>query len=342
MARDPSISVVVPAYRAEDTIDRCLEALARQTVPRESYEVIVVDDGSTDGTHARVRAHAGVRLLTQAHAGPAAARNLGAAHARGEMVLFTDADCEPTPDWIARMVAPFQDGEVVGVKGAYLARERELVARFVQLEYEDKYDRMAREDSIDFVDTYSAGYRRGVFMANAGFDPTFPDASVEDQEFSFRLARQGCKMVFAPQAKVYHWGHPRDLRTYWRRKFRIGYWKVGVHRRHPGKLLRDSHTPQILKAQILLVGLGGLCLLGGPFWPRLWWGPGISALLFLLTTLPFACKAWGKEPVVAVISPGLLFVRALALGMGFASGLLANLGSRHRVAEPGVREGYTI
>lgn len=84
------------------------------------------------------------------------------------------------------------------------------------------------------------------------------------------------------------------------------------------KLLRDSHTPQTLKVQILLVGLGGLCLLGGFLWPPLRWGLGISGLLFLLTTLPFTFKAWVKERLVAMISPGLLFVRALALGMGFA------------------------
>jgi anaerobic magnesium-protoporphyrin IX monomethyl ester cyclase len=339
MGHQSHISVIVPAYQAEGTIDRCLEALAHQTIPRESYEVIVVNDGSSDGTSARVKTHAGVYLLTQVHAGPAAARNLGVAHARGEIVLFTDADCEPTPDWIERLVTPFCDGEVVGVKGTYLTRQREIVARFVQLEYEDKYDRMAREQYIDFVDTYSAGYRRDVFEANGGFDPAFPVASVEDQEFSFRLAHQGYNMVFVPQAIVYHWGHARTVWAYWRRKFKIGYWKTLVHRQHPDKLLRDSHTPQILKAQILLVGLGVLCLVAEFLWPPLRWGVATSGLLFFLTTLPFVFKAWGKEPLVALISPGLLFVRALALGTGFAAGLLTHLGFKGRVGTRGnVRE----
>jgi glycosyltransferase involved in cell wall biosynthesis len=329
------ISVIVPAYNAGDTIDRCLEALAHQTIPRECYEIIVVDDGSSDETCARVKAHAGVRLLAQPHAGPAVARNLGVEHARGEIVLFTDSDCEPTQDWIERMVTPFRDEQVVGVKGTYLTRQREMVARFVQIEYEDKYDRMAREKYIDFVDTYSAGYRRAVFVTNGGFDPAFPAPSVEDQEFSFRLARQGYKMVFVPQAVVYHWGHARNLWSYCRRKFRIGYWKVVVHRRHPDRLLRDSHTPQVLKAQILLVGLGGFCFFGGFLWPPLNWVLGVLGLLFLLTTLPFVFKAWSKGPLAALISPGLLFVRGLALGMGFAAGLFAHLGSGGRIGELG-------
>ena len=333
MSHRSGISIIVPAYNAADTINRCLEALACQTVPRESYETIVVDDGSSDETGARVQAHDGVRFFSQDHAGPATARNLGAQHARGDIVLFTDADCEPAPGWIEHMIAPFRDARAVGVKGAYLTRQQEVVPRFVQMEYEDKYDHMAQEEFIDFIDTYAAGYRRDVLMTSGGFDPTFPVASVEDQELSFRLAEQGYKMVFAPEAQVYHWGHPRNLWTYWRRKFKIGYWKVKIARRYPGKLLRDSHTPQILKVQILLGGLAGLCLLGGFLWPPLLWGLGVSGALFLLTTAPFACKAWGKDPLAAAVSPGLLLVRALALGTGFATGLVTSLVASARTGD---------
>lgn len=325
MITGPAFSVVIPAYQAEETIDRCLEALAHQTVPRDCYEIVVVDDGSSDGTAARAQAHGPVRLLTQERKGPAAARNAGVEHSQGQIVLFTDADCEPLPDWIERMGAAFGDG-VVGAKGAYLTRQRELVARFVQIEYEDKYNRMAGEPSIDFVDTYAAAYRRDIFVADGGFETAFPVASVEDQEFSFRLARRGYRMVFVPEARVYHWGHAPDVWSYARKKFRIGYWKVMVHRRHPNKLLRDSHTPQVLKVQILLVGLAGLGLAGGLVWPGFWAVSGASALLFLLSTIPFVWSALRKDLAVGLVAPGLLLVRALALGIGFAAGLVTNPG----------------
>jgi glycosyltransferase involved in cell wall biosynthesis len=119
-----------------------------QTVGREKYEVIVVDDGSTDETKDIVAKYP-VRYIHQQNRGPAAARNNGVNHAQGEIVLFTDADCEPEPTWIEEMIKPLNDNQVVGVKGAYKTRQKELVARLVQIEYEHKYERMKKFKNID-------------------------------------------------------------------------------------------------------------------------------------------------------------------------------------------------
>jgi len=316
----PRLSIVIPAYNAAATIAACLDALEAQTVGRETYEVIVVDDGSSDATRAAVERHAQVLYLEQAHAGPAAARNVGARRAGGEILLFTDADCVPAPDWIERMAAPFADPEIAGVKGAYTTQQQALVPRFVQLEYEDKYDRMARDRYIDFVDTYAAAYRRDVFLATGGFDTGFPTASVEDQEFSFRLARHGHKMVFARGARVRHLGHAGSVAAYWRKKFRIGYWKVLVTARHPEKVLRDSHTPQSLKLQILLAALDSLALLGAIRWRFARRACGAVTSLLLLSMVPFTLKAAEHDAAVALISPVMLLARALALGTGYAAG----------------------
>jgi len=315
------ISVIVPACNAEDTLGKCLAALEAQTLNRDRYEVIVVDDGSTDRT-AEVAQRYDVRLIRQPNAGPAAARNRGAQAAQGDLLLFTDADCAPAPDWIERMIAPFRrNPEVAGAKGVYRTRQRERVARFVQLEYEGKYARMARQGHIDFVDTYSAAYRRDVFLANGGFDAVFPTSSVEDQEFSFRLARKGYRLVFVPDAVVYH-RHDATLGEYWRRKFGIGYWKALLLRWHPERAVRDSHTPQVLKVQMGLVGLLGLLLLVAPFWAPACWAALALAALFLLTAVPFLLYVARRDPAVAVVAPFLLLLRALALGAGLVTGSL--------------------
>ena len=100
------VSVIIPAYNAEATLGRCLSSLHRQSRPPD--EIIVVDDGSTDGT-AKVAQRHGARIISQGNAGPAAARNVGARAASGEVLLFTDADCAPTCDWVECMVLPFSE-----------------------------------------------------------------------------------------------------------------------------------------------------------------------------------------------------------------------------------------
>jgi len=311
--------VVVPVHNGARYLCNCLQALERQSVPRDSYEVIVVWDGDADD-HQQLGQWPGVRWLQQAHQGPAAARNLGTASAHGEMVLFTDADCEPAPDWVSLMLTPFGDSRVSGVKGVYATNQQSLVARFAQLEYEDKYRRMVGRETIDFIDTYSAGYRRRILQSAGGFDTRFPTASVEDQELSFRLAKAGHRLVFQQTAVVFH-QHPATLWAYVRRKFRIGYWKVLVHRRHPDKLISDSHTPQVLKLQMLLLAML-LPAVGVSMAVARWWLVLGVALALTCSMAPFCVWAWRRDRGVALIAPMLLVTRSLALGLGFATGLI--------------------
>ena len=228
---DPKVSVIVPVYNGAAIIRRCLDAIASQQLAPDHFELIVVDDGSKDQTAEVVQswfvAHPQIRgrYVHQTNAGPAAARNHGAQVASAPLLLFTDGDCAPTEGWIEALSAPFDDESVMGAKGTYRTAQSELSARFVQAEYEDRYDRMLGQERIDFIDTYSAAYRRDIFLENGGFDPIFTTASVEDQEFSFRLAQKGYKLIFAPAATVAHI-HDESLAEYMRRKYWIGYWKA--------------------------------------------------------------------------------------------------------------------
>lgn len=315
------ISVIIPAYNAAATIEECIEALQYQTVPRTQYEIIVVDDGSRDNTREIVERY-DVKLVSQSNQGPGAARNHGISQASGEIVLFTDADCAPTVNWVEEMVKPFENLEIVGVKGVYQTRQRELIARFVQIEYEDKYAKTRKDQYIDFVDTYSAGYRKTVFEDYGGFDPIFPMAAGEDIEFSHRLAERGCKMVFAPQAIVYH-QHPDSLSKYLRRKFYVGFWRVVRYKRYPRKMIRDSHTPQILKVQVGLTVLLPIFFVSAIFWRGSLACIAVLLILFFLSEMPFCLEALRKDLRVGLVSPALLFLRAVALGLGLVAGSLA-------------------
>lgn len=312
------ITVVVPAHNASETIDACIGALRRQTIESDGYEIIVVDDGSSDETQSRAEA-LGARVIGQARAWPAAARNTGIAAAHGEIICFTDADCMPHPDWLEKITAPLRDPDIVGCKGTYSSTQQELVARFVQLEYEDKYDRMRSKSYIDFIDTYSAAYRREVLVANGGFDAKI--RFVEDQELSFRLFSRGYKMCFQPSAVVRH-RHTSTIGRYFAKKFNIGYWKAQIVRRFPERGIRDSHTPQVLKLQMILTALMLAALFTAAFLRLSIAAAAALLIAFVATTLPFVKKAWSKDRPVALLAPPLLATRALALGLGYLWGTL--------------------
>lgn len=322
-------SVIIPVYNGQTVITRCLDALAGQTVPTDQFEVIVVDDGSTDQTVARVERWAVehrsmlVQIAQQDHAGPAAARNRGATLAQAPLLLFTDADCRPLPNWIEAMLAGFARPEHPdGLMGTYRSEQPALAARFAQMEFEDRYRLMRHKPELDLVATYSAAFRRDVFVQTGGFDPGFPEANNEDVEFSYRLSEQGYRMYFVPDAQVIH-PHVPSWLGYARTKMGRGYWRMRVYRRYPSKALKDSYTPQVLKLQILLAPL----VLAGVLLALLRKRPDplLLAAPFWATTLPFTAFAASRDPVVAAVSPWGLWLRSMAFGIGIIKGLLAGL-----------------
>ena len=317
------ISVIVPARNAEMTLGECLVAIMHQEEMQfgTDYEVILVDDGSTDRT-VEIAENYPVMIIKQPNAGPAAARNHGAKLAAGSILVFTDADCAPSPGWLKNLTQPMYDPQVVGVKGAYLSRQTGLVSRFVQLEYAYKDARMGDLPSIDFIDTYSAAYRKNVFQQNGGFDESFLNPAVEDIDFSFRLARKGYRMLFEPKATVFH-HHDRNMAEYLKRKLKIGFWGAYMLGRTSEKLLTDSHTAPTQRLEIIVLAV---LLLSLPF--QLIWPVYATQILlgvfvlFLVITMPFQFFIGKRDPQVLWIASIMLFARAGALSLGLLKGFL--------------------
>jgi glycosyltransferase involved in cell wall biosynthesis len=323
-------SIIVPTFNGATRIGRCLDALLNQASGK-NVELIVVNDGSTDNTVGVVEGYSRVRLITQANAGPAAARNHGALEAQGAIILFTDDDCVPTPEWLDAMLEPFRDPEVIGTKGVYRTHQTNVVARFVQIEYEDRYRLMAGLPSIDFIDTYSAAFRRDRFLAMGGYDLSFPVACAEDIELSYRMSACGWKMKFAPAAVVYH-THPDTLSRYLRKKYKFAFWRVLAVRKNPSKAVKDSHTPQLMKLQLLfapalLLAVALDLIIRPPVSAS-----GLVLAAFFFSTLPFTLRAFGKDPIVGFLSPALLAARAWAQALGVAAGLIYARGRRAQVS----------
>ena len=315
-----SVSIIIPTFNGASRIGKCLDAILSQTGAHDA-EVLVVNDGSTDNTTDVVAQYAGVRLINQPNAGPAAARNRGALEARGTIILFTDDDCVPTSDWLNAMLKPFEAPDVVGAKGVYRTHQKRLTARFVQIEYEDRYRLMQGAQRIDFIDTYSAAFRRDRFLEMNGYDTSFPVACAEDVELSYRMSARGWLMKFVPDAIVYH-THPDTFWRYLKKKYKFAFWRVLAVRKNPSKTFKDSHTPQIMKLQLLLAPAMLLTL---PYDLVMHSRVPASVLLlaaFLISTVPFVWRAIGKDAVVGLLSPALLAARSCAQVLGVTAGLI--------------------
>ena len=319
----PRVTVVIPAYNAAGTLADTLTALGTQTIGRDRFAVIVVDDGSTDDT-AALAERLGATVIRQANAGPAAARNAGAAAADCDVVVFTDADCAPAPEFLENILAPLADPTVAGVQGAYRTRQTTLVARFAQLEFADRYAFVARRPTIDLVATYAAAYRKTVFDAAGGFDTSFCVADNEDTELSYRLAAAGHRLVFAPAAIVYH-RHPATLARYLRIKLRRAFWRFRACRDHPQKLVCDGYTPPVIRVQTVLAGGFGLGLAALPLTSLGAALSGLSLAALFATTIPFVRFAAPRDRPVAVLAPLFILGRSLAFAAGLGLALAATV-----------------
>ena len=228
------ISVVIPTHNRKALLRRCLAAVTQQDYPH--YEVIVVDDGSTDGTEAMVRNEfPQVRYLRQEpNRGPAAARNRGIEAATGEVVAFTDDDCIVPTDWLSALAQGFRRWpEVAGVGGYQEAPEEILqtnaVARAERAMRLRRWGERAGMEQlggneVPGLATNNVAFRRDVLLEVEGFDEGFPVAAGEDADLKLRIAQRGYQLLYIP-LKVDHY-REYTCRAQWRMHLRRG---IGVH-----------------------------------------------------------------------------------------------------------------
>ncbi|WP_165864470.1 exopolysaccharide biosynthesis glycosyltransferase EpsD [Capsulimonas corticalis] len=215
-----SITVVIPTYNRKASLKVTLDGLARQKYSLQDVEVIVVSDGSTDGTDAFLEEYAGgapytLRVITQANQGPAQARNAGVWAAKGEIIVFIDDDVEPVDDFLASHMAHHKsDDKIVvigpmspdparrGVEPAWIAWEHAML----QKQYFNLTTGVWKQAWANHFYTGNASLRREHIVAVGGFDVEFKRQ--EDVELAHRMRRtQGVNFVFDPKADVIHRPH---------------------------------------------------------------------------------------------------------------------------------------
>ncbi|HEV8309530.1 MAG TPA: glycosyltransferase, partial [Methylomirabilota bacterium] len=240
------ISVLVPTYNRHDTLLKCLGALETQTVG--VFEVVVVDDGSTDGTETALSGRSfrfPLRYYRQANQGPGVARNLAMEVAQGEVVLFIGDDIIADArlleqHLVAHTRHPEPGAAILGHIDWPPWLERTAVMDYVcgAGSQQFAYHHIATEPALDFKYFYTSNIslkRRFVaaaLRAGVGFDPCFRYAGFEDSEYAYRLEARGLAIHYWKAALAYH-DHWMDLDSFSRREYKAGQMAVVFYRKHP-------------------------------------------------------------------------------------------------------------
>ena len=308
----PSISVVVCAYNAEDTIDECLRHTCATDYPK--VEVILIDDGSTDQTAAFARRHPSVRVVTVPHAGLGAARNEGFLQARGDVVAYLDSDAYPCREWLYYLALGFDSSKVGGVGGPNLPPPRDPVgAHAVARAPGGPVHVLVSDDRAEHVPGCNMAFWKEVLEELGGFDPIYTAAG-DDVDFCWKVLDHEWDIGFHPAAFVWHHRRP-SLRSYLRQQRSYGRSEALVEARNPDRFtgigtarwrghIYDSLTPRFAKQRIYRGVYGAAAYQsvyqGGGFILDLVHQVGVPVASLLLLTLPLMVRSmWLAIPGVA-------------------------------------------
>lgn len=257
----PFVSVVIPTLNCANEVDACIAALRAQDYPASRFEVIVADNGSTDGTADRLE-KLGVTVVVRPERGRSRALNAGLAVARGEIILTTDMGCVAQPDWISTVVACFADPDVGCVAGEIkmLPSGDNMALRYqARNNYMSPLHALSRRKPpyLPFADGANASFRRAVFDTIGGFEESFFKGA--DVEICYRLlVLTDYRIIFCPDCIVAETGEP-DLKALLRQRFRMGMSANLMRARFPEFFAQGESVPSLRKLYwSTRANLGGL------------------------------------------------------------------------------------
>lgn len=197
------VTVVIPVWNGEAVLGRCLDALARQTLPRDSYQIIVVDNGSSDTTRAIARSYMGVELLEEPRPGSYIARNCGIERVQAPITAFTDADCEPAPDWLEQVLRAATANPGFGVLAGKIELFDEIAPeREVFGDYERLFSFPQAHAARGNCATANWASETALLRELGGFDAALKSGG--DRQMALRIREAGYPLVYVPAMIVRH------------------------------------------------------------------------------------------------------------------------------------------
>ncbi len=229
LTKTPRVSVVVCSHNGGRTLEQCLHSLHRLDYP--DFEVIVVDDGSTDNTRAILGRFPNVRVIHQANRGLGVARNVGLQAATGAIIAYTDSDCYADPDWLTQLVYALERSEAAAVGGPNLTPPDGWLAACVAAAPGQPTHVLESDQVAEHIPGCNMAFRREALLAVNGFDPEYRKAG-DDVDICWRLQQAGYWITVAPGAFVWH--HRRqNTRAYLRQQAGYGEAEALLQFKHP-------------------------------------------------------------------------------------------------------------
>ncbi|MBI5154101.1 glycosyltransferase [Candidatus Poribacteria bacterium] len=229
----PLVSIIIPARNSERCLRPCLEAVGQLDRLPEA-EVLVIDNGSTDGTAVVARSFPFVRLLEEPRRGAAAARNRGCREACGRYFAFTDSDCRPSPSWLSDLLPALEGDASLGGVGGHIAAvpSESLTARYIDWRHIFSAELMfeGREQSPPFFMTANAIYRREAIEQAGGFDERLWPS--EDADLAWRVGWAGWKLAQFPGRGVVFHDHRSSPAGFARMMFLYGAGSAELFAKH--------------------------------------------------------------------------------------------------------------
>lgn len=257
------ISVVIPTYNRSQVLSECIQSLLHQSVARDEYEILVVNDGSEDGTKQFMSKAASKDKNTfyfeQSHKGPAAARNLGVRHARGRYVLFIGDDIIASEDLLNSHLNILESQEDTAVLGLTLWDKSINVTKFMNFinntGYQFNYGKLTHGQLCHWDVFYTSNISLSKrWFDSELFDANFPYPAWEDIELGYRLHQKGLRTIFNKYAIAFH-KHEISEAEFYNKIHKGGKSRVYFYKKHP-ELKNISCS--MLKTKLILFILKGI------------------------------------------------------------------------------------
>jgi len=258
----PKISIIIPAYNSESQIKRCIRSITSQTYPREKYEIIVVDDGSTDNTVAAAKASGADLVITSEHYSQSHARNIGVKHSNGKILAFIDSDCEAKDGWLETIEKEIVHNEVIG--GPLLNGYNNSYISWAEYLMEfSNFSEHKKRGFVNFIPGGNQVFTKTAFLRTDGFSEVLkvyetgklPELSLSEDVFICNsLRKKGIQILFVPELQVYHYGR-KNIAKYLLNMDRFG------RRTYRNDLITPSIYSKLMKAKwsvplVFIVKLG--------------------------------------------------------------------------------------